>query len=245
MPIFGDEGLNIAPSGFTPTQLAGLQLWFKADTIGLADGAAIGSWSDSSGNGFNIQQTDATKKPTYKTNIINSLPVVRFDGSHFFEDNTTWTNGGSANISIFAVAAYSSGTDYARLFNNENNFLFGSQNGVYLDGYGNGAGWGNALATTGSSMTAGTFYILESINNSSGTSLSSYKANTLLENGINNPMTAFTDGFNIGTKHTQAGNGAFQTWIGDLAELIVYNSAVSSTNRTNIRGYLVTRYGLT
>lgn len=57
-------------------------VWLKADAIpGLADGAAIASWADSTGNGNNATQATGAKQPLYKTAIVNSKPVVRFDGT--------------------------------------------------------------------------------------------------------------------------------------------------------------------
>ena len=67
---------NFDPSSLSPT------LWLKADTIGgLSDGGAIGTWADQSGNGRDFTQNTAGAKPTYKTGILNGLPVVRFDGT--------------------------------------------------------------------------------------------------------------------------------------------------------------------
>ena len=39
-----------APSAFSPTDLSGLLGWWKADALGLSDGATVTSWTDSSGN---------------------------------------------------------------------------------------------------------------------------------------------------------------------------------------------------
>ncbi len=48
--------------------------------MGLADGAAVATWPDSSGNGYDATQATAAAKPTYKAGIRNGKPVVRFDG---------------------------------------------------------------------------------------------------------------------------------------------------------------------
>ena len=47
---------------------------------GLTDGDAVESWSDTSRNSHRVTQTDAARTPTFWTNVINGLPVVRFDG---------------------------------------------------------------------------------------------------------------------------------------------------------------------
>ena len=67
-------------SGFTPSgSPAG---WWPADQItGLEDADPVGTWPDQSGNSNDFTQATAAQKPTYKINIQNSLPVVRFDGT--------------------------------------------------------------------------------------------------------------------------------------------------------------------
>lgn len=82
-----DLGLRViqpraAAVAWVPSDLAGLVLWLDADVItSLSDGDPVGTWSDQSGNGNDVTQATTAKKPTYKTSIINSLPVVRFDGT--------------------------------------------------------------------------------------------------------------------------------------------------------------------
>src|SRR5262247_3533304 len=63
---------------------SGLEMWLKADAItGLVDNDPISTWADSSVNGRNATQS-GTARPTYKVNIINGLPVARFDGADDF-----------------------------------------------------------------------------------------------------------------------------------------------------------------
>jgi hypothetical protein len=92
-----------------PQAIPGLLMWLKADAItGLNDGDAVTSWSDSSGNSVNASQATAARKPLYKTNIINSLPVVRFDGT----DDTLSINLSLVNsMTIAMVCSPTTGTD--------------------------------------------------------------------------------------------------------------------------------------
>ena len=48
---------------FEPTEISGLQVWLDNDTLG-ADGSAVSTWSDSSGNGYNFTQSNASYQPT-------------------------------------------------------------------------------------------------------------------------------------------------------------------------------------
>lgn len=61
-------------------QSATLSGWYKADAItGVSDGGAVFSWVDSSGQGNTLTQGTLGAMPSYETNELNSLPVVRFD----------------------------------------------------------------------------------------------------------------------------------------------------------------------
>src|SRR6185503_18751932 len=67
---------------FSPSDISGLKIWLKADAgAGSSDGDPVGTWTDQSGTSHDFTQATSGKKPLYKTNIQNSLPVVRFDGS--------------------------------------------------------------------------------------------------------------------------------------------------------------------
>lgn len=71
---------------------SGIYLQYKADAItGVADGDPVNTWNDSSGNGRH-----ATGSAIYKTNIVNGLPAVRFNGinlSFAFPNLSTLTAG--------------------------------------------------------------------------------------------------------------------------------------------------------
>jgi len=75
------SGGEAAPPPFSPLDIAGLKVWLDASQItGLNDGDSVTTWSDLSGQGNDVTQSTASKKPTYQTNEINGLPVVKFDG---------------------------------------------------------------------------------------------------------------------------------------------------------------------
>ena len=58
--------------------------WWSADAItGLEDNDPVGTFPDQSGNGNDLVQANADKKPTYQTKELHELhlyPIVRFDG---------------------------------------------------------------------------------------------------------------------------------------------------------------------
>ncbi len=97
-----------AATTFSPADIAGLTLWLKADAIvGLNDGDPVASWADSSGLS-NTATGAAIQRPEYKTAIVNSLPVVRFNGT----TNYLTTPSISA-ITAWTVFFVSKGTEVA------------------------------------------------------------------------------------------------------------------------------------
>jgi Concanavalin A-like lectin/glucanases superfamily/Fn3 associated len=60
-----------------------MELWLKADSLVLASGAQVGAWNDSSGNGRTLVQGSAGLRPVFTAAAGNGLPVVRFTADWF------------------------------------------------------------------------------------------------------------------------------------------------------------------
>jgi hypothetical protein len=71
-------------AGFSPGLLGTLVADYDASLLSFADGAAVDTWTDNSGNARHVTQATAGLRPLYRTNILNGLPVVEFDGSDDF-----------------------------------------------------------------------------------------------------------------------------------------------------------------
>ncbi len=77
-----------------PLSILTVGAWWKADSFsGLADADPIGGtgkeWVDSSGSGHTLTQTNATFRPTYRTGVMNGLPIIRFATQYL--DLASWT----------------------------------------------------------------------------------------------------------------------------------------------------------
>lgn len=212
-------------SPFSPTQIAGLKLWLKASTINLTDGTAVSSWADSSGLGNNVSQATGAQQPIYKTGIVNGKPIVRFDGVNDLLSGSDL--GLSQPFTVCCVVKASSGGIFQDIVDqgvpsatvhNSNNFAMYAGNTV-----------------DGSTNIIGAFHTFIGIYN--GASSTGY---TNGNSDISGDVGAFnTSGLTIGNNA-----GATSSFTGDIAEVLIYNSALSSTNRSNIQSYLKTTYGL-
>jgi hypothetical protein len=63
-----------------PATLSDLLNYYKADSLALADGAAVSSWTNS-GNGSAATQGTGALQPTFVASATNGKPAVRFNGT--------------------------------------------------------------------------------------------------------------------------------------------------------------------
>lgn len=104
----------------SPLEVTGMQLWLDATTItGIANGAAVATWNDLSGNGRNASQSTGSLQPLYQSSYanLNNRQAVLFDG---VDDRYDITWDSTTQIWI-ACAMYMNGTaDLDGLFGTTN-----------------------------------------------------------------------------------------------------------------------------
>lgn len=252
-------------TNFLPTDLSNLVVWLDA-TKGLydatsggsavsADSATVARWEDQSGNGNHMTQSDSASRPTLKTAIQNSLNVLRWDGN---KTRMSCSNLGLFNnvpgASVFAVRKWSSSPT------TERGIFYASTNSsdvvrVYLGG---GLASGKAFAG-GRRLDANT---LQRVDSAANVSTSSFElegaildyANSdiyLYTNALlSNSSTSFqTDGnsqannskyIGVGGSVPSAGYGI----VGDIAECIVYNRALTESERKSVENYLNAKWSI-
>lgn len=97
-------------AAIAPNSLSGLKAWYKADALaGLADGAKITNWIDSSGNGYDMLQSEVENQPVYYANYINGLPAIYFDGNQYLSAGDVEMHSISGGMTVLGVGR-SSGT---------------------------------------------------------------------------------------------------------------------------------------
>jgi hypothetical protein len=95
---------------------------YDAETLGLANGAVVASWSPSAGaETAPLAQADAAYQPVYETAALNGNPVVSFTGDYL--DTGAWAQQHQTPLTVFYVAQF----DPATL-----GTLYGGRNGVYV-----------------------------------------------------------------------------------------------------------------
>lgn len=77
---------------------SGLRLWVKANDAAFfatADNTSVATWTDRSGNSYNLTQATATRQPKYRTNAAN---LINFNPSLVFVDATNQYLGNTAPL---------------------------------------------------------------------------------------------------------------------------------------------------
>lgn len=238
--------MSIQPyfASFSPRNIAGCSLWLDAadsSTITLSSGANVSTWNDKSGNAANA--TASGNGLIYTQSAINSKPAILLPGNSTYAFFTGTSISGTLNQAIFIILTTISGiTQYSRLlsfggagdYNSLGNMVVGwnSPGGVLIERNGIFLPSTNALVYSSPFITSSVI---------SGTSVLGYINGT-------NTLTGTTTSTNFTHSQYEIGsytNGAGYTWYGYVGEVIIYNSAISDTQRQQIESYLAQKWGLT
>lgn len=230
------QARGVTAAIFSPDRLSGLVCWFRSDDVALSDGVPVAAWPDRSGQGNYLSQGIAARRPTYRINGVNGLPVVRFVGASFqrlFRDPITLVPQPNT---IFAVAKPTAG-----------GVLFGSWDAVnpsyeqivydatdpkvrFV------ANPPNAIVTIDSPLGPWRWYL----------AIASGAASDFWVDGAQ-PGRAIEGTFaggDIGRLFLGAASPSpADDWDGDVAELCIYNRAITSAERGALGAYVKARYG--
>lgn len=229
------EPFAIPTLAFIPTRISGIKLWLDANQMGLSDGTSVTTWSDVSGSANDFSQSTSGNKPVFHTNIINGLPAVQFDGSDDFMSHTgtiaaqpvsvfivTQPTANTSSQKTYACFTHSSGGSYFVVARLSTNF------------------WGtftNADLSSGNALSSGSNYLLENTAASGST--------FLYQKGVQVATSATTEvgsGSNSGLGKDLVNSG--REYAGYIAEVIVYNTVLSSGDRVRVENYLIAKYAL-
>lgn len=244
----------------------GVALWLRADeevysdagsTLAV-DGNDVQQWNDQSSPADNGSEIDLggfnPVEPTFQTNEINFNPVLRYSDPN--SSNASYIETGSNNVSqdmtLIAVFQTGQASGTANDFVNSPALIGASETSSTLD-YGLGMENGN-LFFNGNTSTVFDVESPATYNDNNphfvtATRVDLTGAITLYVDseqvdtgtGTTNDLTAPTS-FGIGN-HSDGDVDA--QFAGDIAEAIVFSSALTANERTRVESYLAVKYGLT
>jgi hypothetical protein len=238
---------------FNPRSLPNLQLWLPADRINQANNTAVATWSDQSGNGYDATQSTTAARPTFIASGLNGLPVVRFDGT---DDHLDFSGGAFsllrnvAGATIFVVVKYSSTTaNFSSFYASTNNAITSVRlqlrttttpryqiQGRRLDAI-------SAETISSTQATSTSSVIIQ-------TARADYQ-NTLMQQYINGALDGQKTDFQTAgnTSDTDSlgiflGRVSVTYLTGDIAEIIVYNRALNTSELSQVHRYLARKWGI-
>jgi hypothetical protein len=252
-------GLQFVKKAFNPSNIAGLQLWLDA-TTGLfdatsggnpvtTDGGSVARWEDQSGSGRHITQATSGDRPILKTSIQNSKNILRFDGSSQYLSRTDAFVFNAGATTIFCAIKSSAFVDKRLIAegNSANSLpVYAPMQSSQLDGtrvshfYRTDAGSIVLLnQENGGTAFNGSFNLVQISDTGSQFKFFVNKTETKLVNYTR--ATTTLDRFSIGCL-LRASPGFFIAC--DLGEVIIYDSAISTSNKQLVENYLYSKWGI-
>ena len=235
---------NPCPNTDAFNGISNLTLWLRADCVtgnsaDPADNSTVSIWTDLSGNGNNATGYGS---PTYQSdsaNLINSQPVVNFNGSATFTsiDIRAITR---PNITIFSV------------------YKLRSNNQVGVWGIDDG-GWDRFFMARWNSNDGIISHSGTTTVPNSGVNDVVKNVTTIYKYNISSGSSVYDNGALVSSFTDNAAESAAQTTlrigsigaigsgyqlIGDVAEIIIFSQALSDADRKTVNGYLNTKYNL-
>ena len=239
----------------TLSYTTGLKLWLKADDLnGNADantgyslGGEVSTWKDSSGSGNHVSQAGAGQKPTYNR-TQGSMAVVRFDGTNDSLTRSITASDVFPNtnqVDVFVVmmqkGAQANSVVFSILLPDLTNFIdlqATFNNGIYAD-YGNYLTGGRWVASQPTEWD-NAFHIVE-MYRSGGSGEIVVDGTTLALTQGGGGLTDSADVTPTGTFIVGAESTTYL--MGDIAELLIFGSALGAGDRTTVKCYLSNKYG--
>lgn len=233
----GEFSDSAASDAFTPSAYGTLALDLDPASLALVDDARVDSWPSSAADGHTATAA-GDLRPTYKTNILNGLPIVRFNGV-----SGQWMSVGDFS-SLTAGELF-----LVRRINNDPP-VDAAQSGVYS--------FGTSVSASHLPFPDGTIYDsfgtdVRKTTVNPATSMASwhiysvYSAENDWANFLNGVQIFSTGSNTVGFRSscllgTDATGSIFLD--GDVGRLIIYNAKLSTLNRSAVIAGLKAKYGV-
>jgi len=222
--------------------------WDANAITGLANNDPVTTWNDKSGLGINASQAGAASlKPTYLTNQQNGLPVLGFDGGDFLTASNSNFSGSDKPLSVFKVIKRTStvGAHYSVTVHNAAD---SSAKRIYVAGFTDAA----HTLRAGKISEGGTFKLVNSSScgNTTVHGICSYIFSPTLLNAwyngskVINAQDIDVDAMALDTIRIGGASYSGYAFNGQIAEILIYKSALSDADRQIIQSYLSTKWGI-
>lgn len=227
-----------------PVPRSGLKLWLKGDFGTVLSGSNITQWSDlsSSAPANNATQGTAANQALIVNPALNGLPSGAFNGSsrrYTLANQFTNLTSGFALFAVMKPIATTTKTVFATGNAGPSNLVsLENVNTQVRANFYNGT-TASSIITPTNTITLSKFWLVDVVHNGAASASLAVNGDIKVSGTVQNlTNTARTQNV-LGADNAQS---AF--WNGELAELLVFDRAVTETERKNIQGYLFNKYQL-
>lgn len=209
-----------AQSPINPTNFNGLKLWLVADSVNTVSGGFVNTCKDISGNNNHATQTNPSLMPLHMPSNLNGHATILFDG---VDDFLTFSTITDARTVFWIIKENNNATaNYRSLMGDRTayDFIRGDNKEIWNSTYTNSFILNsstrlNSNSINGTSQQLGSDFSLISLVTTGNVTGSNFSSDRLISNRV---------------------------WDGELAELIIYNEALTPTQVIQIEQYLNDKY---
>ena len=229
----------LAPISVPFSLTSGLQLWLDASTLNLANGAAVSSWPTSGGTPYTFTSSNAT----YVANAQNGRGVVSFGAGQ----SGTIANFVLAQTQTIFMLTYAVGQNTTSLFlehgpNTNNSAGFYIQSNVGENYSINTGGFRASASGTINPTVTNTWQIVGGVNPDPNTSNQiGFYINGATPSGT---VTGTQSGTTPVTATLYFNNPSRVSYACYLAEILIYNVALTKAQRQQVEGYLAWKWSI-
>lgn len=223
--------------------IAAPKVWFNGN-LGLTTvNGGVTQWNDQGTGGFTASKQTGIDGPTTVSDPNSGNTLINFNGSQLLANTSTSVVPVTDMTMITVAGTQTAGTGIQAQVTLGNNEAGTSRVMRYQDGlqtlsagqltYQQG---GPAMITPDLSINTVTFL------GASPAAVAFYSQGVNSNPGAS-PTLAFT-GLDPGLSLGSGAKTLFQTWFGNLGEVLIYNGVLSSTQRQGVEQYLANKYGV-
>lgn len=216
-----------------PSSIGNLIFWGEASGSNLGSNGKVAQLNDLSGHNYQAVQTDTAKQPLLVPNVLNGKPVLRFDGTDDYLVTGNFSSSASQPNTVFVVWSVNQPAGAAQVvFSGASS---ANTNGVY---------WNTSNRLHITAGTAVYYSKTAPFGHLISTAVFAPSPNaSFRENGVSQSLS----GSNIGTGalsmlHLGSNYGSAGFLRGDIAEILVFNSTITSQQRNDVEQYLRFKY---
>ena len=259
--VLRGSGVTAATSAtINPDAVSGLVAWFSADSgayqtslflVASTGGDSVGGWRDRSPGAKDATQANVLLTPTLSNNAINSLPSIDFNGTdQFLSANdiatifTGTANAPATFFGVFKTDAITTTQDYFMMGRNSSATTLMGYDVLNTSLYRSLRRGDDGVLKTHTGGAVTTAWKLFNSIFINGTSSNLY-INGALVGGQNNDFSGAAvtlDRASIGARDS---GGTRSNYVnGQIAEIILYNTDISESDRVGVQNYLNDKYAI-